>query len=290
MFARLGTAFMVAVLVGPIIGGGVATLFNSLRAPLYFAAGLSAIAFVCSYFYLVEPGELIYPRTPTTTDTLLEAAEEPQQPQQGNASIGIEEDEGKPPPSSPWLDPWNVAIGFETFLTSVAFNGLTSLSALLLLEPRYEVVDLGDSIAQQGEDMSLQIGFNTMILAGASIPTMLFFFGHAINCIGVLMTGFIGCFIFGTSIFLLPETRSIGGLMGVYAATGVAAGLEMNVSTISLARRADPSNVAKTLAIGQLFDSVAMILGPFLTLLYRINLKTPFRVSDDETHLINNQT
>ena len=183
---------MVAVLVGPIIGGGLATLFNSLRAALYFAAFFALLALVLGFVYIVEPKDLyctpvVFRQEEEGVGREAEAArrdESPSQDQDGNHFV---EDPASFTPrfsghggesatqagtqcgtqcGRVWLDPWNAAIGLQTFLTGIAFNGLTSLSALLLLEPKYDVVDLDDPVSKQGQDMSLQV------LRKAKVPTL----------------------------------------------------------------------------------------------------------------------
>jgi len=102
---------------------------------------------------------------------------------------------------------------------------------------------------------------------------MLILFPIMVKHRGLLQTGVFGSMAFGAFIFSMPFSQSTcnEALMGLMAVTGVAMGLELNVSTIFLAANAPAKHVASTLAVGQSFDAAAQILGPFLTLLYHIN-------------------
>mmetsp|Transcript_36841 Transcript_36841/g.47600 ORF Transcript_36841/g.47600 Transcript_36841/m.47600 type:complete len:690 (-) Transcript_36841:151-2220(-) len=275
MFARMGATIMMSVLIGPMMGGGLVTLFSSLRAPLYVASGFCFVALIFAYFYIKEPRDLWIEDTNAQLESMANADE---------VSKAKEEEEGEPkehhdPNYNPWKIPFNIALACQTFCTTAAFSGLTALMALLLLEPRYKVVNQNDSIEDQGQDMALQLGFNTMIIAVCSVPTMLIAFPKMIKALGLLPTGAVGSVMFGLSIFFLPFTLNRTAFMLLLPLIGIANGLQMNVSTIALSENAPPAHIASTLAVKQTADALASMLGPFLTLLYRDGIKPPYMVA-----------
>jgi hypothetical protein len=162
---------------------------------------------------------------------------------------------------NPWMQPAIAAIGLQTFLAKIGFNGITLLMSLLVLEERYvfltgtrrdssaggqgvlecyyhcgydaplllppnryNIVDLSDSLEQQGKDAGLAIGLNALVLSIASIPAMLFLFRFFSERIGLLLTGLIGCLIFGSGLFILPFTLSQATLLATMALVGIGQG------------------------------------------------------------------
>jgi MFS family permease len=294
MFARLGVTIMCGVLLGPVLGGVLANIFG-LRGPLWVATVASCIAMVCAVKYIVEPNELI-----SYEEDAVDGISDQSNPLLGsddtpggsvelvvakNASHVDEPATNKlvtaPVKShyNPWMDPFNLAIGMQTFLSTLAFNGVSSLLALLLLEPKYAVVDALDPLEKQGQDAALVIGLCAGSLAFATIPSMIFLFGTLSKRIGLFVTGSIGNAIFGLALFILPLTASLGQVIGTLMLIGLANGLQNNVSTTSLSSRAPPDAVARTLAVGSSFDSAASIIGPLLTQLYRISPSAPYTVA-----------
>jgi MFS family permease len=293
MFARLGVAIMCGVLFGPVLGGVLANIFG-LRGPLYFATACSSLGMLCGLWYIVEPKELIF-------------YEEEEGPisEQANPLLGVNNNAGsvelvvresskavdvdQSPAKkentkvksnyNPWTSPFNLAIGMQTFLSTIAFNGVSSLMALLILEPKFGIVDPSDTIERQGQDAALVVGLTAGSISIAAIPSMIFLFGTLSKKIGLFLTGSIGNAIFGVALFIMPHTYSLGQLLGAMLLLGLANGLQSNVSTTSLSSRAPPDAVARTLAVGSTFDSAASIIGPLLTQLYRISPTAPYYVA-----------
>jgi hypothetical protein len=271
-----GATIMMSVLIGPMMGGGLVNLFNSLRAPLFCASGFTLIAIFFAYFYIKEPKDLYLVEEGLTGNAELEglahkddekSKEKSKKKKDDENEVDAEDDKlakgisSPTTPYNPWKVPFNIALAFQTFCTQAAFSGLTALLALLLLEPRYKVVNPNDTIEDQGQDMALQLGFNTMIIAGASVPTMLILFPKLVKTIGLLETGAIGSTIFGLSIFFLPFTLDRTAFMLLLPAIGFANGLQMNVSTMALSENAPSAHVASTLAVKQTADAMASMLG-----------------------------
>jgi MFS family permease len=100
-----------------------------------------------------------------------------------------------------------------------------------------------------------------MVIAVASVPTMLIFFPRLVVKIGLLETGSIGSFLFGLGILLLPFTTNITTFSLLLPVIGIANGFQMNVSTMALSESAPPSRVASTLAVKQTFDALAQTFG-----------------------------
>jgi MFS family permease len=276
MFARMGATIMMSVLVGPMMGGGLVTLFNSLRAPLFAASGFTMVALFFACFYIKEPKDLYIVEESSSPPEMEGLARKTDDFENENEDG---EDDKHAKAYNPYTNPFNLALAAQTFCTTAAFSGLTALLALLLLEPRYKVVNQNDSIEDQGQDMALQLGFNTMIIAACSVPTMLALFPRMVNVIGLFLTGAIGSVMFGLGILFLPFTLDRTAFMLLLPVIGVANGLQMNVSTMALSANAPPTHIASTLAVKQTAEALASMLGPFLTLLYRDGIKPPYIVA-----------
>eukprot|EP00937_MAST-01D_sp_MAST-1D-sp2_P006194 g6194.t1 len=300
MFARLGATIISTVSLGPTLGAGLASAFG-LRGPLWVATALSALALACAYAFVLEPAQLRVEREPGASGNDAEGDKNPLLNGDGAGSGalvtsgGKANDVGAPAPApappaqqaqvevrdryNPWCVPFNLAIGLQTFLATVAFNGISSLLALLLQAERYGVVDTASGLEQQGRDMSAQIALNALTISLCTLPSMILLFPILTKRHGLLRTGTIGQLFFGVALFFVPRTAAISELMPTLALLGLANGLQSNVSTQSLASRAPPKHVAQTLAVGTLCDSAAGMVGPLLTQLYRVSDTFPYTVA-----------
>ena len=276
-FAQLGATMMLALLIGPLSGAGLVALFGgSLRAPLIAATGLATIAFALASHYIVEPEDLRVAaaepdKSQAESEALLAAASDVKL---GDAPP--EKDE-KDASHNPWMSRFNLAIGCQTFCTTMSFNGLTSCIAVLLMAEKYGFVQ-SDGTTDQAR-MSLQIGLNTILISIAAMPTMIALFPKLLARFGILVVGTVGTSLFGACIFSLPFTPSIEVLIVLMPLIGIANGLQMNVSTISLSANAKKGHIAETLAVGTTCDAVAAIIGPFITQLFVVGLEVPFMIA-----------
>jgi hypothetical protein len=238
MFGRMGATIMISVLVGPMIGGGLVALFQSLRAPLFAASGFCFVALWFACFYIKEPCDLysyeeipsvsldldddevippnnaslpqckikgdelqddhaasldgdIESNTASESNTAAATTSASKEDIEDTISVGDDDDDAfddemaKKDDTSkynPYASPYNILIGLQTFCTGVGFSGLSALVALLLLEPRYNVVNENDSIEDQGQDMALQLGLN-ILFSFLSSKQYKLSFGFANICI-----------------------------------------------------------------------------------------------------------
>ena len=94
-------------------------------------------------------------------------------------------------------------ISGQTFCTTMAFNGVSSLMALLLLEPRLGVVSEADTVEMQGRKVGLWVSAFVPTLALTQMVVLMILFPK-VEKIGLLSSGCIGCVIMGIGLFLLP--------------------------------------------------------------------------------------
>ena len=150
LFWQLQGTLMIIGLVGPIAGGGLVKFFDLLWAPLYFAACFSFASFVSVWISFLNQKCLFSAGSKEENDDFLEEVVTV------DSNIGTEDIKFLSQ-SSTWGNRLNVARGLVHFFIGVALNSFTILAALLLLDARYKVVDLDESVTNQGKDLSLQV-------------------------------------------------------------------------------------------------------------------------------------
>ena len=76
--------------------------------------------------------------------------------------------------------------------TTLAFNGLSSLIALVLLEDRLGVVSPTDTVEMQGKKVALWIMAYVPILGATQVFIVMGLFPRMVKKMGLLQTGAIG--------------------------------------------------------------------------------------------------
>jgi MFS family permease len=181
MFTRLGAMMMSLVMIGPLLGSTLAQLLG-LRGPFWVSAAMSSGALLFALAYLKNPAELHTDGSPSFESRVDDESESVQLVVGGGQSI---QDAGAPDKEqaaaktkyNAWLQPLNLMIGCQTLITTIAFNGFNQMLALLLLQPKYGIVDPTDSIEVQGQATAGQQAL-TMILV--AVVAMVSFFWHII--------------------------------------------------------------------------------------------------------------
>ena len=180
-----------------------------------------------------------------------------------------------PPAKEPrvWL------MSAQTMLLTIAFNGLTSLQVLLLLEPHLNIVDRTDSVENQGKKTAIWTMVYVPAIGVTIVGSMVFLFPRVSKKIGLLQSAIVGAAILGGGMFALPYWPEPAYIFITEVVVGLGRGLGGPVANAYLARFASKKNAARVLAFGTVADSLGNIIGPFLTQLYRVDRFVPFWVA-----------
>eukprot|EP00943_MAST-04B_sp_MAST-4B-sp1_P006502 g6502.t1 len=300
-FAKIGVSAISAFTLGPSIGGGLSQF--GLRVPLFVASGFSLLAIVAAYFYVHNAEDLginaaVHKKNDDVAKPknveLLPTEENNNDNGKGNPSVGIkmegenagDEEKNVKRDNGPakktfvaWKEIRVWIISSQTFCTTMAFNGVSSLMALLLLEPRLGVVRPQDSVEIQGRKVGLWVSAFVPTLALTQMFVLMMLFPKVEKRLGLLMSGSIGCIIMGVALFLLPYWPSAPFIFITQILLAIGNGLSTNVSNTYLAKFASKDNAAQILAWGTRADTVGNIIGPFLTYFYLINSTIPFWIA-----------
>ncbi len=269
-FAKMGAAAMSAFVFGPFVGGGLAQF--GLRMPLYVASALSGLAMLAAFKYVKDPEKLVEARDkargrPSSLDKLNKKKRASQVEETVSADFK--------PHTSPnvWI------ISLQTCFTTIAFNGLSSLMALVLLEERLGIVETTDSVEIQGRKVALWIMAMVPTLGGTQIPVVMLLFPYCVKKYGLLPTGMIGTPLIALGIFMIPFWPAPGFFFLGQVIIAIGNGLQTNISNTYLSKFAPKGMAARTLAYGAMADTIGNILGPQLTQVYLVNSTLPFVIA-----------
>ena len=282
-FAKMSACALSAFVFGPFVGGGLAQF--GLRVPLYVAGIASFIAFLLAIKYVVDPHEL-----------LLSIKKQKKQKKQTknklkNSSKDFNTEAVKKPRSSSLISS-NEDIGFvpykeiriwlicaQTMMSTLAFNGMSSLMALVLLEDRLGVVSPLDSVEVQGKKIALWVMAYVPALGFTQVFVVMGLFPRLEKKIGLLQTGTVGSFFIAVSLVLIPFYSHPALMFITQVLLALGNGLQTNVSVTYLSKFAPKGKAATTLSYGTMADTVGNIIGPQLTVVYLINATLPFVIA-----------
>jgi MFS family permease len=252
-----------AFIFGPFVGGGLAQF--GLRVPLYVAAGLSCLAMLAALRYVVDPNEL-------------------KKQQQKVAATGSNKRKKRDsqtvdPNFKPWKSLRVYIIAAQTMFTTLAFNGLSSLMALVLLEERLGVVLPTDTVEDQGKKVALWVMAFVPALGGTQVFVLMGLFPRAVKNIGLLPTGAIGSLFLGLGLILIPFYPHPAYVFITQVLLAIGNGLQTNVSNTYLSKFAPKGQAARVLSYGTMADTIGNILGPQLTQIYLVNSQLPFFIA-----------
>ena len=271
-FAKIGISAISAFTLGPSIGGGLAQF--GLRVPLFVATGFSLLAMVAAYIY-VQNAEDLGLADRKKNDDLVKNEKDVNIVVDG---VGEKKDEEKIENETfvAWKEIRVWIISAQTMFTTLSFNGVSSLMALLLLEPRLGVVTTEDSVEVQGRKVGLWVSAFVPALAVSQMVVLLSLYPQVEKKFGILTSGFIGTTIMAGALVLMPYLPSAAYLFITQVLLALGNGLSTNVSSTYLSKFAGKGNAAQILAWGTRADTVGNILGPFLTYFYLIDSIIPF--------------
>ena len=207
-FAKMSACALSAFVFGPFAGGGLAQF--GLRVPLYCAAGLSFLAMLLAFRFVLDPNELL---------KLEKKSNGTRRRSRSGSGSGSPSQQNKKPRASSLIDstfvppaddflPWKEIrvwlISFQTMFTTLAFNGLSSLIALVLLEERLGVVTATDTVEMQGKKVALWIMAYVPTLGATQVFIVMGLFPKMVKRIGLLQTGAIGSVFIAIALFLIP--------------------------------------------------------------------------------------
>ncbi len=269
-FAKIGVCAMSAFTFGPSIGGGLSQF--GLRVPLFVAAGFSLVAMAAAFKYVHNAADLGIALNKKESEPLKKKNDDLE-------SVNVEPKEEVEKPIVVSKEPRVWIISFQTFCTTVAFNGVSSLMALLLVEPHLGVVNEADSVEEQGKKVGLWVSALVPTLALTQALVLMGLFPRVTKKVGLLGSGLVGCIILGVALFLMPFLPSAGYFFITQFLLAIGNGLSTNVSNTYLAKFSSSGNAAQVLAWGSRADTIGNVIGPALTFLYKINTVIPFIVA-----------
>lgn len=299
-FAKLTACAGSAFVFGPFIGGGLAQF--GMRVPLFTASAASFVALMAAYFYVLEPSKLLGKDKPTKEDKAAskdgenkplkkERAATEDEAAADARNIAVEAEGGKSggdvenqdekkstevAPYKPYQHLDIYLISAQTMCTTIAFNGVSSLMALLLLEERLGVVSESDTVETQGQRVALWVMAYVPALGLTQVVVLTVAYNRVVKRIGLLPTGAVGSLLIAGALFVLPHWPAPGWIFITQFLLAIGNGLSTNVSTTYLAKRAPKGQAARTLAWGTFADTIGNIVGPFLTQLYQVDNTWPF--------------
>jgi MFS family permease len=266
-FAKMSACALSAFVFGPFAGGGLAQF--GLRVPLYVATGLSTCAMCLAIKYVLDPVELMK--------------------QERNHHHNNKADKNKVRASSVTAAPkdqfvawkeiriWLIAA--QTMFTTLAFNGLSSLIALVLLEDRLGVVLPTDTVETQGKKVALWVMAYVPALGATQVIVVMGLFPRMLKRVGLLQTGMIGSMFIAVALFLIPFYNHPALLFITQILLALGNGLQTNVSNTYLSKFAPKGRAAQTLAYGSMADTIGNIVGPQLTQIYLLDATWPFYIA-----------
>lgn len=263
-FAKMSVGALSAFVFGPFVGGGLAQF--GLRIPLYAAAGLSALAMIAAFYFVTDPNQLA---------------------EKLNLNKGGKDKDGKEkkkletvdPNFKPWKSLRVYIISAQTMFTTLAFNGLSSLIALVLLEERLGVVLPTDTVEIQGRKVALWVMAYVPAIGGSQVIVLMALFPRFLKNVGLLPTGAIGSVFMALALVLIPFYPHPGYVFITQVLLAIGNGLQTNVSNTYLSKFAPKGHAAQVLSYGTMADTIGNILGPQLTQIYLVDSKLPFFIA-----------
>jgi MFS family permease len=277
-FAKMSACALSAFVFGPFVGGGLAQF--GLRVPLYCAAGLSFLAMLLAFRFVIDPNELLKLES-NGRSTPQKKRDSKLKQDKARASSTSSVDMFQAPPDNflPWKEIRVWLICFQTMFTTLAFNGLSSLIALVLLEDRLGVVSPTDTVEMQGKKVALWIMAYVPILGATQVFIVMGLFPRMVKKMGLLQTGAIGSVVMAIALFLIPYYTHPAMVFITQVLLAFGNGLQTNVSNTYLSKFAPKGKAAKTLSYGSMADTIGNIIGPQLTQIYLIDARWPFYIA-----------
>ena len=268
-FAKLGAGAMTAFVFGPFVGGGMAQF--GLRVPLFLASTLSAVAMLAAIQFVVDPQKLVEARDKARSRHW---SSEERKEEHGNAA-----QDGVAAEFKPYKSPKVWIMSMQACFKTIAFNGLSSLMSLVLLEERLGIVDATDSVEVQGRKVALWVMALVPTLGGTQMPVIMLVFPRMVDRFGLLRTGIVGSLLIALGITLIPFWPAPAFLFIGQVIIAFGNGLQSNISNTYLAKFAPKGMAARTLAYGAMADTIGNIVGPQLTQIYLLDSTAPFVVA-----------
>jgi hypothetical protein len=170
-------------------------------------------------------------------------------------------------------------ISAQTMFTTLAFNGLSSLVALVLLEERWGVVLPTETVEDQGKKVALWVMAYVPAIGGTQVFVLMGLFPRALKKLGLLQTGAVGSLILALGLLLIPFYPHPAYMFITQVLMALGNGLQTNVSNTYLSKFAPKGQAARVLSYGTMADTIGNILGPQLTQIYLINNTLPFFIA-----------
>ena len=281
-FAKMSACALSAFVFGPFVGGGLAQF--GLRVPLYVAAGLSFCAMLLAIKYVLDPNKLMQKNISKTVKDKQKKKKNDDNVNGGDDD-DLKEKQKRASDASPsdnfvaWKEIRIWLISAQTMFTTLAFNGLSSLIALVLLEERLGVVSPTDTVEVQGQKVALWVMAYVPALGGSQVFVVMGLFPRLMKKFGLLTTGVIGSIFMAIALFLIPFYQHPALVFITQVLLAIGNGLQTNVSNTYLAKFAPKGKAATTLSYGSMADTIGNILGPQLTQIYLVDARWPFYIA-----------
>jgi MFS family permease len=181
-------------------------------------------------------------------------------------------------PLSPWMDYRAVMIGgLGTLFNTVTYLGLIALVPLLLQEDQFGIVSPDSNGDGQTDDsltnhdiktISFMMGVYLGCYGTVQVICMIFVFPRCVNYFGLLWTGAIGCFIYGTVYCLIPFVHTTTGFYMIFMGMAIGNSLCRPSFPSYLGKIANKERRAEYMTVSATFGNIALMIAGQMTLLY----------------------
>ena len=176
---------------------------------------------------------------------------------------------------APWFNfPALLIGGLGTFLSSMTYCGMAILVPFLLMDPDFGVVssaddevsgDNDDISSHDSKSLSLIIGYLLTILGSVQVVSMLALFPRVSKRLGLIFTGSIGAFIYGSSFCMLVFVHRLNYIYPIVIGLAIGYSLCRPVYPAFLSSVAHPDRRADYQAMSASFVQMAWIFSIALT-------------------------
>eukprot|EP00428_Durinskia_dybowskii_P072338 CAMPEP_0170407798 /NCGR_PEP_ID=MMETSP0117_2-20130122/28441_1 /TAXON_ID=400756 /ORGANISM="Durinskia baltica, Strain CSIRO CS-38" /LENGTH=341 /DNA_ID=CAMNT_0010665073 /DNA_START=399 /DNA_END=1421 /DNA_ORIENTATION=+ len=168
---------------------------------------------------------------------------------------------------APWFNfPALLIGGLGTFLSSMTYCGMAILVPFLLMDPDFGVVssaddevsgDNDDISSHDSKSLSLIIGYLLTILGSVQVVSMLALFPRVSKRLGLIFTGSIGAFIYGSSFCMLVFVHRLNYIYPIVIGLAIGYSLCRPVYPAFLSSVAHPDRRADYQAMSASFVQMA---------------------------------
>jgi MFS family permease len=308
----VGGLISVCMIIGPVIGAGLSSY--GLEVPFFGAALVCACNFVFTYYCLPKPEilvegkeqefmlqraasfdgaehklenlrkRLVKQQTHRDLSVLMKSAEtegegvditsSPSHDTEDPLRLSTQESDPSALPS-PWTRGEIIAMGLVSMFNYMCFASISVLLPLLLSESKFGLTN-GDNDVEGAKKVAEAVGYFYAGLGFVSAPVMVLLAPFLQKQFGMISTATIGAAIHGLGMFMLLLPKTVGWIIPCLALIGIGNGLVYPTIPAFLAAHSLPTQHTETLAVGQVFQQLASVVGPLASFLFAVSSTLAF--------------